>query len=199
MAESQFDALEASFVERAGKRISLRASYTYSKALDDVIEFFFSAPIDNSDIRKDWGRSDDDQRHRVAFDTVVQLGRGFEWSATLQYYSALPFNILTEANTIQGTAARPTLSDGSFIARNTGSEFDFLAVNTRLSRTFRLGGRASAQAVAEAFNALNHRNDMIPNAVFGTGAYPAHPLATFGQATAVGDPRAVQLAVRVMF
>ena len=102
LGDSRFDALEASFVERAGNRLALRASYTYSKAMDDVGEFFFSAPIDNFNIWKDWGRSDDDQRHRVAFASVVQLGLGFEWSGILQYYSALPFNAITGAKTIQG-------------------------------------------------------------------------------------------------
>ncbi len=199
LADSQFDALEVSFVERAGRRASFRASYTYSKALDDVGEFFFSAPIDNFDIWKDWGRSDDDQRSRVSFDALIQLGRGFEWSTTLQFYSALPLNITTGANTIQGTAARPTLADGSFIARNAGTGFNYFALNTRLSRTFRLGSRWRVNAIAEAFNVLNHRNDVIPNGVFGAGLYPANPLPSFGQATAVGDPRSVQLALRASF
>src|SRR5262249_46316906 len=87
LADSEFDALQVSFVERAGKRLTLRASYVYSKALDDVSEFFFSAPIDNFNIWKDWGRSDDDQHHRVAFDAVIHLGHGFDWSGVLQYYS----------------------------------------------------------------------------------------------------------------
>ena len=199
LGDSQFDALEASFVERAGRWVSLRASYTYSKALDDVGEFFFSAPIDNFNIWKDWGRSDDDQRHRVSFDTVVQLGRGFEWSGSLQYYSALPFNITTGANTTQGTAARPALANGASLSRNAGTGFDFFTVSARLSRNFRIDQRWRVQALAEAFNALNHRNDIIPNGVFGAGAYPANPLPAFGQATAVGDPRSVQLALRVIF
>ena len=55
------------------------------------------------------------------------------------------------------------------------------------------------EGMAEAFNSLNHRNDMIPNATWGTGAYPNTPNATFGQATAVGDPRSVQLAARLSF
>jgi hypothetical protein len=53
--------------------------------------------------------------------------------------------------------------------------------------------------MAEGFNALNHRNDLIPNGTFGPGIYPVSPLATFGQATAVGDPRTLQLALRVSF
>ncbi len=34
-------------------------------------EFFFSSPIDPFDLAKDWGRSDDDQRHRVFVHAAV--------------------------------------------------------------------------------------------------------------------------------
>jgi hypothetical protein len=37
------------------------------------------------------------------------------------------------------------------------------------------------------------------NGNFGSGAYPTHPAATFGQITAVGEPRSVQLALRLSF
>ena len=40
-----------------------RASYTLSKAMNDVGEFFFSGPIDPFDLSKDWGRADNDRRH----------------------------------------------------------------------------------------------------------------------------------------
>jgi hypothetical protein len=55
------------------------------------------------------------------------------------------------------------------------------------------------EALAEAFNALNHRNNLTRNGVFGTGAYPGSPSATFGQITGVQDPRSLQLALRVRF
>jgi hypothetical protein len=85
------------------------------------------------------------------------------------------------------------------IGRNAGVGFDFFSLNARLSRTFSLTERIKLEGLAEAFNSLNHRNDMIPNATWGTGAYPNTPNATFGQATAVGDPRSVQLAARLSF
>jgi hypothetical protein len=72
-------------------------------------------------------------------------------------------------------------------------------MNVRLSRTFRLGERFRLEGIAEAFNALNHRNDLIPNGTFGAGVYPIAPAAGFGKATAVGDPRQVQLAMRLTF
>ncbi len=51
----------------------------------------------------------------------------------------------------------------------------FLALNSRLSRTFALTEQIKLEGIAEAFNALNHRNDMVPNATWGTGTFPTTP------------------------
>ena len=210
LADSHYDGLHVSFVERPSAWSSLRISYTYSKALDDVSEFFFSAPINNFNIWQDYGRSDDDQRDRLVFEGTVhssmgsarnnwqRLSHGFQLSTLLQYYSPLPFNITTGANTIQGTSGRPTI-DGVFINRNAGSGFDFFSLGARLSRSFRISERLRLEALAEAFNLTNHLNGVTLNGVFGTGAYPANPSPTFKQITAVNDPRTMQLALRVDF
>jgi hypothetical protein len=126
------------------------------------------------------------------------LSHGFQLTPIVQYYSALPFNITTGANTIQGTTARPTI-DGAFINRNAGSGFDFFDLNARLSRSFQITERLRLQALAEGFNLTNHVNGVTLNGVFGTGAYPANPSPTFKQVTAVGDPRAFQLGLRLNF
>jgi hypothetical protein len=189
---------------------NFRISYTYSKALDDVSEFFFSAPINNFNIWQDYGRSDDDQRNRLVFDGTVHtstatastlwehLTHGFQLTTMFQYYSPLPFNITTGANTIQGTTARPTIN-GVFINRNAGSGFDFLNLTGRLSRSFRLTERLRMEAIAEGFNLTNHVNGVTLNGVFGTGTYPANPSPTYKQITAVGDPRSFQFALRLAF
>ena len=210
LADSHYDGLHVSFVQRPVKWGSYRVSYTYSKALDDISEFFFSAPINNFDIRQDWSRSDDDQRHRFvarrcgahAYDESQQPSRrlwyGFQLSGAIQYYSALPFNIVTGANTIQGTAARPTVG-GVFIGRNLGTGFNFLNMNLRLSRNFALTERLRLEALAEAFNILNHPNYTAPNGTFGAGVYSTAPSPTFGTATAVGDDRSMQFGLRLTF
>jgi hypothetical protein len=125
--------------------------------------------------------------------------RGFQLSGSLQYYSALPFNIVTGSNTIQGTAARPLDVSGAFIPRNSDIGFDFVSVNARFGRAFTLKDRLKMEAFVEAFNALNHRNNMIPNGTFGPGLYPTNPSSSFRQPTAVGDPRSLQLALRFDF
>lgn len=210
LADSHYDGLHVSFVQRPVPWGDYRISYTFSKALDNVGEFFFSSPINNFNIWQDYGRSDDDQRHRLVFDGTIhssmakastpwqRISHGFQLSGMLQYYSALPFNITTGSNTIQGTAARPTI-DGVFIHRNAGSGFDFFNVNARLSRTFRIGERLRLEGIAEAFNLLNHVNGVTLNGTFGTGAYPDNPSPAFKQITAVSDSRSLQLALRLSF
>lgn len=222
--DSYYDGLAVSFVERPVSWGSARISYTWSKAINNVGEFFFSAPINNFDFTVDRGRSDDDQRHRVVFDASVnsptthtdrlaaRITHGWRLGGILQYYSRLPFNITTGGNTLQQTTARPCVVasfgtaacsqavKGAVIGRNAGIGFDSFTLNARLSRTFALTERFKLEAMAEAFNALNHRNDAIPNATFGTGRFDLAPTnASFGQATAVNDPRTVQLAARLSF
>jgi hypothetical protein len=187
-----------------------RIAYTYSKALDNVGEFFFSAPIDNYNIWQDYGRSDDDQRSRLAFEGTLhssmekatttwgRISNGFQLTTSFSAYSPLPFNITTGSNTIQGTAGRPTIN-GLFINRNSGKEFSLLNLNIRLSRTIPVGERMKAEILAETFNGLNHVNAVTVNGVFGAGAYPANPVPTFRQITAVNDPRTIQLGLRLSF
>jgi hypothetical protein len=210
LADSHYDGLHVSFLQRPVNWGSYRISYTWSKALDNVGEFFFSSPIDNFNIWQDYGRSDDDQRHRFVFNGTIHssmakastpwqwISHGFQLSTMLQYYSTLPFNITTGSTTIQGTSARPTVN-GAFIGRNAGTGFDFFNVNARLSRTVAIGERLKVEGLAEAFNLLNHLNGVTLNGTFGTGSYPASPLPTFKQITAVADPRTLQLALRLSF
>jgi outer membrane receptor protein involved in Fe transport len=210
LADSHYDALNVSFVERPSGWSNYRISYTYSKALDNVGEFFFSSPLNMFDIWQDYGRSDDDQRHRLVIDGSLhtpathggtpweKLSHGFSLTAMFQYYSPLPFNITTGATTVQGTSARPVVN-GAFINRNAGEGFDFLSLGARLSRTFALTENLRMTAIAEGFNLTNHVNGVSLNGNFGAGAYPSNPSAGFRRVTAVGDPRGFQFALRFAF
>jgi hypothetical protein len=196
-ARSRYSGLFVSFVQRPTRWGSYRVSYTLSKSMDNVGEFFFSSPIDPFDLSKDWGRSDDDQRHRLVVSGAIN-SHGFQLSGIAQYYSSLPLNITSGVTTIQGTTGRPIV-DGAYLARNAGTGPDFFTVNARLSRTFRLSDRLRLEALVEAFNLTNRRNVVTYNANFGTGAYPTNPSPTFGQITAINEPRSAQFAARLRF
>jgi hypothetical protein len=209
-ARSSYHGLHLSLLQRPAGWGYYRVSYSLSKGMNNVGEFFFSSPIDPFDLEKDWGRSDDDQRHRLVVHGAVntprepgttlwtQITNGFQLSGTMQYYSALPLNVTSGVTTVQGTAGRPVV-DGQLLTRNAGTGPDFLTINLRLSRTFTLHGRAKLEALAEVFNLTNRENVVAMNGNFGPGAYPTNPSPTFGQTTAVGEPRSVQLGLRFSF
>jgi hypothetical protein len=208
--ESTYHGLHVSYAQRPVRFGHYRVSYTLSKAMNNLGEFFFSGPIDPFDLSKDWGRSDNDQRHRLVINGAIQtpmtpaetawqaLWHGFELSGLVQVYSAPPFNITSGVTTIQGTAGRPIVN-GAFIERNAGEGSRFFNLNLRVSRSFRVGSRVRLEGLVEGFNLTNHRNVLTRNTNFGAGAYPANPSPAFGQITAVGEPRAFQFGVRARF
>jgi hypothetical protein len=194
---SNYHGLQVSLMQRAGRWGGARVSYTLSKSMNNLGEFFFSGPVDQFDVDKDWGRSDNDQRHRLVVSGEVNAA-GFQLSGLLQTYSALPLNIRSGVTTIQGTAGRPIVN-GEFIERNSGTGADFFTLNLRLARVFRLGDRLEVEGLAEGFNLTNRVNVVAYNTTFGSGAYPTNPSSSFGQITAVGEPRSFQLGMRVRF
>jgi hypothetical protein len=119
VADSTYHGLHVSFVQRPIRWASVRLTYTLSKSMNDVGGAFFSSPIDSTDITRDWGRSDDDQRHRLVINGTMntpmspattaweRISHGFQVSSMLQYYSALPFNITSGVANLQGTTSRP--------------------------------------------------------------------------------------------
>jgi hypothetical protein len=209
-AESNYHGLHVSFVQRPTRWGNYRISYTYSKSMNNVGEAFFSSPIDPFDLSKDWGRSDDDQRHRLVFSGSVnssmepaktaweRISHGFQVSSMLQSYSALPFNITSGVTTVQGTTGRPIVN-GAFIERNAGEGSDYFSLSLRLSRTFPIGKSVRVEGQLEAFNLTNRVNNLTRIANFGTGAYPTNPASNFNSITAVGDPRTLQFGVRLRF
>ena len=197
-AESNYHGLHVSLVQRAARWGHYRLSYTLSKSMNNVGENFFSSPIDPFDLSKDWGRSDDDQRHRFVVNGLLNLPYRVSLSGAVQAYSSLPFNITSGVTTIQGTPGRPIVN-GEFIERNAGTGSDFFTASAKVSRSFKLAGPVELEGAIEAFNLTNRKNAITRNTSFGPGAYPANPVADFGTVTAAGDPRTLQLAVRLSF
>jgi len=195
--QSDYHGLHVSISRRTARFGHYRVSYTLSKSMNNLGEFFFSSPIDPTDLSKDWGRADNDQRHRLAANASAQL-KGVMLSAMIQAYSAPPFNITSGVTTVQGTAGRPIVN-GTFIERNAGTGTPFFMMNARLSRNFRFGNRWQFEVMAEGFNLTDRANVVTRNANFGAGAYPSTPSSTFNQITAVGEPRSFQFGARVRF
>jgi hypothetical protein len=208
--DSNYHGLHVSLLQRPVSWATARVSYTLSKSMNDLGEAFFSSPLDPTDVRRDWGRSDDDQRHRLVVNGTVTAPYGFQVGGLLQYYSALPLNITSGVASLQGATGRP-LADGvpstanfdvrsaTFIPRNAGTGSDFLSLTLRASRSFALPSGVRLEALVELFNLTNRVNILTRNANFGPGAFPSSPSPAFNQTTAVGDPRSAQLGVRIRF
>ncbi len=203
IGDSWYDGMTVSLKRSVG-RATFRVSYTLSKALDTAGNFFFSMPQDNFHIAAEKGRSDNDQRHRIALSGIFASSQGNRrlldvfthgWllSYVFSYTSALPFNVQTgtDRNGDTNPNDRP-----AGMGRNTGQAFDYYALDLRLSRTFPVGERLRLEVIGDGFNVLNHRNDMLPNNIFGPGTTPR---PGFGAPSAVGDPRELQLGLRLSF
>ena len=219
---SNYHGLHVTYLQRPRAWSSVRVTYTLSTSMNNLGEAFFSSPTDPSDVMNDWGRSDNDQRHRLVVNASVnspmspatttweRVSHGFQASTLIQYYSSLPFNIVSGVNSLQGTAGRP-FADGSastanfdvqaveLIQRNAGTGSDFFSLGLRVSRSFRLPGEARLQGLVEAFNLTNRTNVITRNTTFGPGSYPSNPVASFNTVTAVGDARTLQFGLRVSF
>lgn len=202
---SRYNALVLAFNKRASNIMGLRVSYTFSKAMDDAGNFFFSSPQDNFNLSDEYGLSDNDQRHRLTVSGSFQAPpaahasllrrslNGFQLSYIFAYASRLPFNPLTgnDRNLDTNFNDRPL-----GMGRNTGRGFDAATLDLRLSRQFSLSERLRLETIIEGFNVLNRANFQIPNNTFGTGTTP---LASFGRPTAASDPRQLQFGLRLSF
>ena len=203
--KSNYDGMVVSFNKRASRWASVRASYTFSKTIDDAGNFFFSSVQNNFDVQDDRGLSDNDQRHRLVISGSLEapqgtnssrlqrLLRGFQMGYIFTYASRLPFNVLlgSDRNFDTNNNDRPL-----GVGRNTGRGFDFASLDLRVSRKIRLTERVDVQLLAEGFNVLNRANFGVPNNTFGGGITP---LPTFGQPTQAFDPRQFQFGMRLSF
>ena len=203
--DSYYDGLVVSLNTRFARSASLRTSYTLSKTTDDAGNFFFSTPQDNFNIRGDLGLSDNDQRHRLVISGNFELPQadhtkgfrralqGFQLSYIFTYASRLPFNILlgSDRNFDTNNNDRP-----AGVGRNTGSGFDYVSFDMRLSRRITFTERLSLELLAEGFNLFNRANFGVPNNTFGPGVTP---LPTFRQPTLAFDPRQFQFGLKLRF
>jgi hypothetical protein len=190
----------------------LLANYTYSKAIDDSTDFNSDyAAFNEVNLRAERALSDFDQRHKVVFAAIVGspwergILSGFELSPIIRYNSGHPFNLLAGAD-INGdnhfTNDRPPGAP-----RNSGLGPNYVNVDMRLSRSFRIGEQGALRLTAEGFNITNRTNyasvNNIVGAAFapsfnvrGTSAVsPSQPLGF----TAALPKREVQLGIRLEF
>jgi outer membrane receptor protein involved in Fe transport len=94
---TKYDGLLLSFEKRFARSYQFRASYTLSRssnyANDDQIPFS-NGPIDSNDLRREYGPTPNDQRHRFTFSGVFKLPGDIRLSPILTLASSVPIDIL---------------------------------------------------------------------------------------------------------
>lgn len=161
---TKYDGLLLSLEKRFASRFQFRASYTLSRssnyANDDQIPFS-NGPIDSNDLRREYGPTPNDQRHRFTFSGVFQLPGQLRLAPIFTLASSVPIDIL--------------LPDGSSrvceLQRNAGA------------RQFKTG--AELNAALTQINAAG--GSLCPNADPSTGFKPRVPVPLVQNDLKLGD------------
>src|SRR5688572_28619122 len=94
---TKYDGLLLSFERRFKDRFQFRLSYTLSRsanyANDDQIPFS-NGPIDSNDLRREYGPTPNDQRHRFSLSGVFELPGDVRLAPILSLASSVPMEVL---------------------------------------------------------------------------------------------------------
>jgi hypothetical protein len=217
---SYYNAMFLQASRRLRKSWTFQASYTLSRAIDDVTDYGFDFAAQNQfDNSAEKGLSLFHQKHRVLASLIYQVphrganglaGRLWsDWttSGIFQANSFRPFNVLTGYDNVGDNLTTTHRPLG--LGRNAGIGPGFVGLEMRLARRIPLrGDQVSLEFAAEMFNIANHTNFISVNNVVGTTPLSSlpHPIAgTRGIPTAplsftsAADPRQVQLWLKIHF
>jgi hypothetical protein len=222
--ETWYRGLTLSAAKRLGDRYQFLASYTLSKAEDHTTDYQSAFVPQNNGLGRnrqdptglpvgfnpdeERGPSAQDQRHRFVVSGVYVAPANLRISSIVIIASGRPYNILAGADlngdgnggaTAPDRARANPTDPSSAVGRNSATLPGQATVDLRVSRRFAVGGTVRLDGIFEVFNLFNRTNYTEINNVFGTGAYPADPLPTFGQFNQAAPPRQIQLALKVNF
>ena len=181
---SEYDGLILGLRRRLSHGIDFTGSYTLSRGRSTIgtagdeldVRYLLDATNPFDDPRMLGPNRRTDARHRVTASATMQLPAGFRVSPIFIYRSALPVYLgegvdLNHDGEINDLPERAVAFDGfddNGVARlkdtgacaniNCGRGAAFSQLNLRVSRTFRLTGRANVEAIGEIFNLFNAIN-----------------------------------------
>jgi hypothetical protein len=185
LGESRYRGLTFGIRKRFSDDYQLEGNYVLAKDEDNDSnerDPFTDRSFNFFDLEKDWGPSDRDIRHKVNVFGYFAVGGGFQINARVQ------------ARTAQPITANPRIENGNDRGRNSErKDNEFFTFDWRVQRPIRIGSRALIIPILEMFNTFNNSNNINPlstPALFDFSGFLR---------TGVGDPRQVQLAVKVQF
>lgn len=215
--DSYYHGVTFALNRRFSNRYGVLASYTFSKAIDNISESLTinatNGQNNSFDLRAERGLSPNDVRHRFVASGLWELSytrnpllRDFQLSTIVTLESGRPYNLRAGADLNQDGDSSGDRPLG--LGRNVGVTPGYANVDLRLTRTFSFGERVRAQGFVEAFNLFNRlnvsqvSNTFLPNpqGQFNlppqkNGRYIAPP-ANYRAAFA---PRQLQLGFRLTF
>ena len=228
-ARTWYRGMTVALAKRPSTKYQLLVSYTLAKAEDTSTDYQSNFIVQNNgqgrnpadkyglplgfDPDSERGPSTQDQRHRLVVSGVYLLPADVQLSGIFTGASGRPFTPLAGAD-LNGDgnggafpadrARRNPLDESTSVGRNSETAVAQYNVDFRVSRTFKLGRTAAFEAILDVFNVFNRVNffedtNQSSFTIFGTGAYPSSPLATYGKYTLTLPPRQVQLAGKITF
>ena len=179
--KSLYRALTLGLRKRFSNRFQLEGNYVLAKDQDDDSnerDPFTDRAFDINNLSLDYALSDRDIRHKFNFFSYAEIGGGFQLNSRIQARSAQPI-----------TPGARTANNRN-IDRKDNKYFSF---DWRLVRPIKFGDRIALLPMFEMFNTFNNDNNVNP--LTTPGLFDFSGFLRFG----VGDPRTVQLAVKLTF
>jgi hypothetical protein len=185
LGKSRYKGLTFGVRKRLSGGVQLEGNYVLAKDEDNDSnerDPFTDRSFNFFDLSKDWGPADRDIRHKFNFFGYFVIPRGFWANTRVQYRSAQPIS------------ASPRVVNGVDSGRNSlRKDNEYFSLDWRVGRPFRFGARYELTPILEMFNTFNNANNINPlstPALFNFDGFLR---------TGVGDPRQVQLAVKLTF
>jgi hypothetical protein len=171
--------------KRLSQSYQLEANYVLSKDEDDDSnerDPFTDRSFNFYDLSLDYGPSDRDIRHKFNFFTFAELP------------GKLLANVRMQGRTAQPITTSPRVLNGADRGRNWDRKDNaYFSLDWRLQRAFRLATGYQVIPSVEMFNTLNNANNINPLSTPGLFNFDGF------LRQGVGDPRQLQLAVKVTF
>jgi hypothetical protein len=181
VGKSNYNGFTVGMRKRFSKRYQLEWNYTLSKDKDDDSnerDPFTDRSFDPLNLSLDYALSDRDIRHKFNFFTFINLGWGFDGNFRIQGRTAQPITPAVRTATNRNTLRKDN---------------EYFSFDWRIQRPIKLNERFSLIPVIEMFNTFNNANNINP--LTSPGLFNFDGFLRQG----VGDPRQVQLALRLTF
>ena len=192
--------------KRFARGLQFTASYTlgYAFNTNDSVSDTGVSVTDSTNIKRDYGLSSSDQRHRFVLQGVWQpipsgvMGQSNGWliAPNVTWTSGFPINAVAGSD-LNGDSVnndRPL-----FRGRNDTPGYGFQEVNLRISRTFKLTERFRIEVIGEAENLFNSLNVACTTAGCSGAVVSTASAPDFRRITSATDSRQIQLGGRLRF